>query len=178
NNVFMKKVNLSWNGFGREGCAALKDAFRTNSVLEEIDLTNNRITTEGAVLIGKGLLTNETLKVFKVGKNPIQSSGCWGIAAAILRNPNCMLKTLDFTDIPINKDFMDLWRHVEEQFPNIKMVHGGIGDAFKKNQDVQMRAKIMDFIMQHKSTLSDLFHQYDQEKTMAMAKERFQKEIE
>ncbi|BFZ18625.1 hypothetical protein BsWGS_21664 [Bradybaena similaris] len=126
NNVYMKRVNLSWNGFGIEGSVALKDALKANNVLEEIDLTNNRITTEGAVLIGKGLLTNETLKVFKLGKNPVQSSGCWGIAAAILRNPNCMLQTLDFTDIPINNDFMDLWKQVEEQFPNMKMVHGEI----------------------------------------------------
>ncbi|GFO32747.1 leucine-rich repeat-containing protein 74b-like [Plakobranchus ocellatus] len=123
-NVFMKKVNLSWNGFGLEGSLALADALKTNNVLEEMDIMNNRITTEGAVLIGKGLSLNETLKVFKVGKNPMQSAGCWAIAAAILKNPNSVLESVDFSDVMVNKDFVDIWKQVEENFPSLKMVHG------------------------------------------------------
>jgi len=32
-----------------------------------------------------------------MGKNPMQSAGCYAIAAAILRNPNCALITVDFS---------------------------------------------------------------------------------
>ena len=35
--------------------------------------------------------------VFQMGKNPMQSAGCYAIAAAILRNPNCALITVDFS---------------------------------------------------------------------------------
>lgn len=32
-----------------------------------------------------------------MGKNPMQSAGCYAICAAILRNPNCLLKVVDFS---------------------------------------------------------------------------------
>lgn len=35
--------------------------------------------------------------VQQMGKNPMQSAGCWGICAAILRNPNCIIEHLDFS---------------------------------------------------------------------------------
>ena len=38
-NVFMKKLNLSWNGFGLEGATALQDALKGNSVLKELDIS-------------------------------------------------------------------------------------------------------------------------------------------
>jgi hypothetical protein len=31
-----------------------------------------------------------------MGRNPMQTAGCYGICAAILRNPNCALKEIDF----------------------------------------------------------------------------------
>lgn len=39
NNVYMKKINLAWNGFGLEGSIAFGDALKGNQVLEELDLT-------------------------------------------------------------------------------------------------------------------------------------------
>ena len=38
-NVFMKKLDLSWNGFSLEGAMALGDALKGNSVLEELDIS-------------------------------------------------------------------------------------------------------------------------------------------
>lgn len=35
----MKKINLSWNGFGLEGAIGLQDALKGNSVLEELDVS-------------------------------------------------------------------------------------------------------------------------------------------
>ena len=32
-----------------------------------------------------------------MGQNPMQSAGCYGICAAILRNPNCVIRELDFS---------------------------------------------------------------------------------
>lgn len=36
----MKKINLSWNGFGLDGSLALGDALKGNSVLQELDITS------------------------------------------------------------------------------------------------------------------------------------------
>lgn len=35
----MAKINLSWNGFGKDGAKAIGDALKVNSSLEEIDLS-------------------------------------------------------------------------------------------------------------------------------------------
>ena len=37
-----------------------------------------------------------------MGQNPMQSAGCYGICAAILRNPNCVIRELDFSVSSIN----------------------------------------------------------------------------
>jgi hypothetical protein len=34
----MKKINLSWNGFGVEGAISLCDALKHNQVLEELNI--------------------------------------------------------------------------------------------------------------------------------------------
>jgi hypothetical protein len=39
NNLYLKKINLAWNGFGLEGTIALGDALKNNQSLEELDLT-------------------------------------------------------------------------------------------------------------------------------------------
>ncbi|KAK3798339.1 hypothetical protein RRG08_063353 [Elysia crispata] len=176
-NVYMKKVNLSWNGFGLEGSLALADALKTNNVLEEMDIMNNRITTEGAVLIGKGLSLNETLKVFKIGKNPMQSAGCWAIAAAILKNPNIVLQKVDFTDVMVNKDFVDIWKQVEEVFPSLKMVHGGTEPPLKPKKRVHPMVKVTAYINSHNIRLVDFFNQFDKDGSMNVTREEFRQGI-
>lgn len=62
----MKKLNLSWNGFGDEGALAMAEALKFNSSVEWIDLSNNRITDEGALVLSKGLEVNDVLKTLMV----------------------------------------------------------------------------------------------------------------
>ncbi|XP_059173459.1 leucine-rich repeat-containing protein 74B-like isoform X2 [Physella acuta] len=177
-NVFMKKVNLSWNGFGFDASSALMDALKANSVLEELDLTNNRIATEGAVLIGKGITVNESLKVIRIGKNPMQSAGCWAIAAAILKNPNCILEAVDFSDITVNKDFVTLWKQVEEKFPQLKMSHGGTEMPLKPKQRVHPLIKLNAFINSRNIRLVEFFNQFDKDGTMNVSKAEFRQGLE
>ncbi|XP_035828683.1 leucine-rich repeat-containing protein 74B isoform X2 [Aplysia californica] len=172
-NVYMKKVNLSWNGFGLEGSLALMDALKTNNVLEELDISNNRITTEGAVLIGKGLTVNETLKVLWMGKNPMQSAGCWGVAAAILKNPNCILETLDLSDVMVNQDFLDIWKQVQEQMPSLNMVHGGTEPPLKPKRRVHPMVKLTAYITSHNLQLVDFFNCFDKDGSMNITRDEF-----
>ena len=61
-NIFLKKVDISWNGLGLEGAKALKEMLINNNVLEEINISNNRIDTEASVEIGRGYL----LKIYNI----------------------------------------------------------------------------------------------------------------
>ncbi|XP_048237096.1 leucine-rich repeat-containing protein 74B-like isoform X1 [Haliotis rufescens] len=173
NNVFMKKVNLSWNGFGLEGSIALADAVKNNSVLEELDIGNNRITTEGAVLIGKGLSLNETLQVLKMGQNPMQTGGCWAICAAILKNPSCVLRHIDFSDILVNEDFTEIFKQVQEQIPDIKIWHGGMEPPLKPKARIPPMMKLATYIDKHDLRLVDFFNKFDKDKSMSVTHEEF-----
>ncbi|KAK3596544.1 hypothetical protein CHS0354_013228 [Potamilus streckersoni] len=177
-NVYMKKINLSWNGFGLEGALALQDALKGNSVLEELDIINNRITAEGAVLIGKGLSVNETLKVLKMGRNPMQSAGCYGICAAILRNPNCVIKELDFSDILVNNDFKDVLKQVSEQIPNLKVKHGGTELPSKPKARIHPMVKLANYIEKHNLRLIDFFNKFDKDGSMSVTHEEFVEGLE
>ena len=43
------------------------------------------------------LCDHNAVFILQMGKNPMQSAGCYGICAAILRNPNCVIEVLDFS---------------------------------------------------------------------------------
>ena len=65
-NVRLKSCDLSWNGFGPKGGAAIADALSTNESLQELSISGNRLDVESAILIAKALKKNEELKVLKV----------------------------------------------------------------------------------------------------------------
>lgn len=65
-NISLKKLDLSWNGFGDEGALAMAEALKFNSSVEYVDLSNNRVTDEGALVLSKGLEVNDVLTTLKV----------------------------------------------------------------------------------------------------------------
>ncbi|KAK3085063.1 hypothetical protein FSP39_023665 [Pinctada imbricata] len=177
-NIFLRKVNLSWNGFGLDGAIALGDALKVNCVLEELNVSNNRITTEGSVLLGKGLSANETLQVLKLGRNPMQTAGCYAICAAILRNPNCTLQEIDFSDILVNKDFEDIFKQVQEQLPDIKMRHGGMEPPMKPRARIHPMIKLTNYIEKNNLRLVEFFNKFDKDGSMSVTYEEFEQGIE
>lgn len=65
-NGTLKKLDLSMNGFGNKGAAALGEVLRLNNTLAYLDLSNNDISNEGVSKISRGLEFNEHLRVLKV----------------------------------------------------------------------------------------------------------------
>jgi Ran GTPase-activating protein (RanGAP) involved in mRNA processing and transport len=65
-NVSIKKLDLSWNGFSNDGCRLLSKVLIENRVLKDLDLSSNRITLEGVKYLCKGLLKNENLVKLQV----------------------------------------------------------------------------------------------------------------
>ncbi|KAL8594491.1 hypothetical protein ACOMHN_024936 [Nucella lapillus] len=169
----MRKINLAWNGLGLEGAAALGEALKGNTVLEELNVMNNRINTEGAVLMGKGLSVNEALSVLKVGKNPIRSAGCWGICAAILKNPSCVLRELDFSDILVDKDFEAIFQQVQQQLPDLKMRHAGMEAPLKPKARMHPMMKVMAYIDKNNMRLVDFFNKFDKDGSMSVTHDEF-----
>ncbi|XP_074643963.1 uncharacterized protein LOC141900812 isoform X3 [Tubulanus polymorphus] len=173
NNIFLKLVNLSWNGFGLDGASAIGDALKGNSILEALDISNNRINPEGAVNIGKGLSINEALKVLKMGKNPMQTAGCYAICAAIMKNANCVLKDLDFSDILVNQDFHDIYKQVKENLPELTCKLGSDGMPEKPKFRVHPMIKLKNYIEKQDLRLVDVFNKWDKDKSMSVTVEEF-----
>lgn len=65
-NVTLKTLDLSMNGCGNEGAAALAEVLKTNSSLAYLNVSNNDISNEGISKISKGLEFNESLRSLKV----------------------------------------------------------------------------------------------------------------
>ncbi|XP_028312717.1 leucine-rich repeat-containing protein 74B [Gouania willdenowi] len=123
---------MSFNGFGKEGAAALGLVLKENNILEDLNVSNNRIPPEGAIYLATGLKVNKTLKSLNVGKNPIQNGGCFRILKAVHENPSSALESFNCSDIPINQDFEDLYTRVKENFPLLRVNHGGRIGSFRK----------------------------------------------
>jgi hypothetical protein len=61
NNGSLTSVNLSWNGFGYEGCSALSEALANNTALKELNLACNRVHPPALLELLKGLCKNSSL---------------------------------------------------------------------------------------------------------------------
>ncbi|KAG8538876.1 hypothetical protein GDO81_021859, partial [Engystomops pustulosus] len=131
-NIFLRVLDLSYNGFGNDGAAALGEALKVNNVLEEINISNNRIALQGAVRFALCVKENKTLRVLKMGRNPIQSDGCFAILKSIQANSESAIESLDFSDIFVNKQFDDLYAAVKTTMTNLSIKLGGNSDMFKR----------------------------------------------
>ncbi|XP_024275107.1 leucine-rich repeat-containing protein 74B-like [Oncorhynchus tshawytscha] len=131
-NIFLRTLDLSYNGLGKDGAIALGEALKDNNTLEDLNISNNRIPPEGAIRFTMGLKVNKTIKKLYMGRNPIQTAGCYGVLKAIQGNAESAMECLDFSDITVNQDFEDLYVALKDIFPNIRVKHGGRIDTFRK----------------------------------------------
>lgn len=177
-NVLMSSINLAFNGFGMDGAKALGDALKVNSALTVLDIPNNRITTEGAVLLGKGLTVNDSLKVLRMGKNPMCSSGCYAIVTAILKNDSSIIEDIDFSDVAVNYDFLQLLMELKEQMPGIRVNYHGETSQKKQKQVIHPMTKLKNFIERKNIRLLDFFNMLDTDHSMSISRKEFSDGIE
>uniref|UniRef100_A0A667YX35 Leucine rich repeat containing 74B n=1 Tax=Myripristis murdjan TaxID=586833 RepID=A0A667YX35_9TELE len=123
-NLFLRTLDVSCNGFGKEGAIALGEALKENSTLEELNVSNNQIPPEGAIRFAMGLRVNKTIKSLNIGRNPIQSAGCYGVLQSLQANPESAMEMLDFSDIAVNQDFEELRSAVKDILPSLVVKHG------------------------------------------------------
>ena len=65
-NVYLTKLDVSWNGLGQEGCFWLGKMLMTNSCLLLLDVSSNRITIKGLGYLLDGLSSNDCLETLRV----------------------------------------------------------------------------------------------------------------
>lgn len=65
-NVGLKYLEISMNGFGLEGARALEGALKENKYLTDLNISYCRIPDEAAVHIAGGLQHNDTLENLNV----------------------------------------------------------------------------------------------------------------
>ena len=65
-NVRLKVCNISWNGFGPEGGAAIGEALASNNSLLEIDVSGNRLSADSATKMARTVASNDTLRSIRV----------------------------------------------------------------------------------------------------------------
>uniref|UniRef100_A0ACB8FXV8 Uncharacterized protein n=1 Tax=Sphaerodactylus townsendi TaxID=933632 RepID=A0ACB8FXV8_9SAUR len=133
-NIFLRVVDLSYNGFGNRGAAALGEALKINNVLEELNVSNNHISLEGALCLALALKDNKTLRSLSMARNPIQSGGCIRILKAVQANPGAVLEVLDFSEIVLKEDIAGLCDAVHEIFPGLQIKHDGTRLPFRADK--------------------------------------------
>ncbi|KAJ6659078.1 hypothetical protein lerEdw1_019381 [Lerista edwardsae] len=129
-NIFLRVLDLSYNGFGNSGAATLGEALKANNVLEDLRVGNNHISLEGALRLALGLKENKTLRSLSLPRNPIQSEGCSGILRALQANPDSALEVLDFSEIVVQPDFARHCDAVQEALPGLQIKHDGTSRGF------------------------------------------------
>lgn len=108
-NVGLKRLNISFNGFGREGSQGLALVLKKNRTLRELDLSYNRMVDEDIRVIAKGLTENDTLKTLVIGDNLLTNESSLHILKSI-EDPKSLtaLENVDLKVLLQLHDFKDL----------------------------------------------------------------------
>ena len=92
-------LDLSGLELNHEQAAALSEALKSNSTLEELDLQDNKFGVAGAQSLAGMLQVNRALKSANLAYNDIGDGGAIAISAAL--ESNITLTNLNFTPIPM-----------------------------------------------------------------------------
>ena len=68
-NVRLKLCNISWNGFGPEGGAAVGEAMVSNNALLELDVSGNRLTVDTAMKMARMISGNDNIRTLRVNSS-------------------------------------------------------------------------------------------------------------
>lgn len=74
-NVRLKLCNISWNGFGPEGGAAVGEAMVSNNALLELDVSGNRLTADTAMKMARMISSNDNIRTLRVSELSLGVSG-------------------------------------------------------------------------------------------------------
>lgn len=109
--------------------------------------------------------------------NPMESAGCFSIIKGLQKNPETKLEFIDFTDILVDKFFVEEFKLFQATFPNIKVRTGSDGIILKPKAKVHPIVKLRNFFDKKNMKLVDFFTKYDKDGSMTVSKEEFKSGI-
>lgn len=169
-NSCLTDLNLSWNGISFIGCLAFGRHLKVNKALKSLDISNNRIGVYGASKIAPGLAAHPCLHTFKIGLNPIGDEGVMYVLEAVFKNTSIELLGLD--DITVSHDTYKMICSLENT-RDITIVTGGLGGYSKGKPPPSGMDVLVQFIQDNRMRLTDLFFQWDKDKSGDISKEEF-----
>ena len=120
----MRSLDISFNGFGNEGAAAIGDALKTNSTLTFLYMRSNHIHVAGTLALGKGLEPNDTLQHLDLGCNPFEAAGAMNLFSSLKKASNSALQLLDLKDVRVSLEMKQQMMEVMAGLSQLKVLHG------------------------------------------------------
>ena len=129
----LKKLNLSYNFLGNEGCLILSECLKDNKSLVSLNLTGNNILNEGAIYFANNLVSkyNTTLKKINFKDNSINSKGIIQFCTILKNVPSDRFSKIDFSVNYLDDEGLSDYGYFIGKFPNIKTIV--LSNKFSKN---------------------------------------------
>jgi len=129
----LKKLNLSKNFIGDEGCFILGESFKYNKSLISINLSGNNILDDGAIFIANNLKSeiNSTLKKINFRDNSITSKGIIQFCSILKSEPIDRFSKIDFSVNYLDDSGLSEYGYFISRFENINSLI--LSDRFSKN---------------------------------------------
>ena len=120
----LKKLNLSYNYIGNEGCFLLGDCLKYNKSLASLNLTSNNILNEGAIALANNIKSefNTTLKSINFKDNSINSNGIIHFCNILKNEPSDRFTKIDFSVNYLDETGLSDYGYFISQFTNIKTI--------------------------------------------------------
>ena len=129
----LKKLNLSNNFIGNEGCFILGECLKYNKSLISLNLSGNNILDEGAIAIANNIKSenNKTLKKIKFKDNSITSEGIIQFCSILSQEPIDRFSKIDFSVNYLDDVGLSDYGFFISRFQNITSLV--LSDRFSKN---------------------------------------------
>ena len=123
-NCTLKKLNLSNNYLGNDGCVLLGESLKYNKSLVSLNLSGNNILNEGAVDFAIYIKSefNTTLKNINFRDNSITSHGVIQFCNVLKNEPSDRFSKIDFSVNYLDETGLSDYGYFISQFTNIKSI--------------------------------------------------------
>ncbi|KAI6657868.1 hypothetical protein LOD99_610 [Oopsacas minuta] len=166
NNTILRSFDLSFNGFGNEGAAAIGDALKSNSTLTFLYLRSNHIHVAGATALGKGLESNDCLQHLDLGCNPFEAAGAMSIFSSLKKAGNSALQVVDLKDVRVSVEMKQQMNEVKASLSQLTVLHGDWAwEAAPTKPKPAPIMKLQAFLNAKGIKIVDLFKKFDVENT-------------
>jgi len=120
----LKKLNLSYNYIGNEGCSILGECLKYNTSLVSLNLTGNNILNEGAASFASKIRSeyNTTLRKINFKDNSISSEGIMQFCSLLKDEPSDRFAKIDFSVNYLDDTGLSDYGYFISKFPNIKTI--------------------------------------------------------